>query len=156
MVLRPVSWADLPDLVALKADPLVFAIMLGGVRTPQRVQEELAEDVAFWGSHGTGMWSAREAGQFVGIVGVMQRPDGRGLALRFALYPAVRGRGLAREAAAAALRFAHEAARIPRIVAVAREDNFASRMVLGSIGMRETEEFQRDGHRMLVYESVRR
>jgi RimJ/RimL family protein N-acetyltransferase len=58
---------------------------------------------------------------------------------------------LAREAASAALRFAHDEARLKRVVAVAREDNFGSRMVLGSIGMSISDSFVRDGHRMLVY-----
>ena len=31
LVLTPVSGADLPDLIAIKADPRVFAVMLGGV-----------------------------------------------------------------------------------------------------------------------------
>ena len=77
------------------------------------------------------------------------------MALRFALWPEAQGRGLAREAAGAALRFGHEQARLPRIVAVARESNFASRTVLGAIGMTECEGFMQQGHRMLVCESIR-
>jgi RimJ/RimL family protein N-acetyltransferase len=153
--LRPVSYADLADICAIKADPRVFAVMLGGVRTPAQATAELAEDIAFWGAHGVGMWTVRENGRFEGLVGMMPRPDGRGLALRFALWPDGRGRGLAREAASAALRFAHECAGVPRVVAVAREDNVASRNLLGAIGMRVCEEFERDGQTMLVYESVR-
>jgi hypothetical protein len=42
------------------------------------------------------------------------------------------------------------------VVGVAAEQNFASRMVLGSIGMVETERFIRDGVLLLVYHSVRR
>lgn len=160
-VMRPVGPADLPDLQALKADPRVFAMMLGGVRSPVRAAEELAEDLAFWGAHGVGMWSVRDAavegpqGAFLGIAGMMPRSDGLGLALRFALWPEARGRGLAREAAGAALRFAHEEAAIARVVAVAREDNFASRTVLGAIGMVACGAFKRDGHRLLVYASER-
>jgi RimJ/RimL family protein N-acetyltransferase len=150
--LRPVAWGDLADLTALKADPRVFAMMLGGVRTAQRTQAELAEDIAFWARSGVGMWTVREAGRFIGVAGIMERPDGRGLALRFGLRPEARGRGLAREAAAAALRFAHGQG-VPRVIAVAREDNFASRMVLGGIGMRAGGTFPRDGHVMVVYES---
>ena len=48
---------------------------------------------------------------FVGITGLERRPDGRGVALRFALWPEAQGRGLAREAAGAALRFGHDAGR---------------------------------------------
>jgi hypothetical protein len=41
-----------------------------------------------------------------------------------------------------------------RIVAVAREDNFASRMVLGGIGMTACAGFMQLGYRMVEYESV--
>ena len=64
------------------------------------------------------------------------------------------GRGLAREAAFAALRFGHERARLKRIIAVARETNFGSRTVLGSIGMRPAETFPQRGHTMILYESL--
>ena len=47
-----------------------------------------------------------------------------------------------------------EAQRQPRIVAVARETNFGSRMVLGGIGMTETLCFEQGGHWMVLYESV--
>ena len=157
LVLTPVSWTDLPDLQALKSDPQAFAIMLGGVRSPVRVAEELADDAAFWAAHGCGMWAVRDAGSgaFQGLTGFMQRPDGRGVALRFALWPAARGRGLAREAAGAALQFGHERAGLTRIVAVARDDNIASRTVLGGIGMTERESFMQHGHGMVLYESIR-
>jgi RimJ/RimL family protein N-acetyltransferase len=157
LLLCPVSGADLADLIALKADPRVFAVMQGGVRLAPRTMAELADDIAFWARRGVGMWSARLRAdrRFVGIAGVMERADGLGLALRFALWPEARGQGLAREAAGAVLRFAHEEAGIARLIAVARADNFASRMVLGGIGMREVSHFVRDGTLLLVYQSDR-
>jgi RimJ/RimL family protein N-acetyltransferase len=155
--LTPVAWTDLPDLQALKSDPRVFAVMLGGVRTPVRTSEELAEDIAFWAANGCGMWAVQDpaTGAFLGITGFMQRPDGRGIALRFAFWSHARGRGLAREAASAALQFGHERAGLARIVAVARESNIASRTVLGGIGMIEYGTFVQDGHQMVLYESTR-
>ncbi len=158
MVLTPVGWADLADLQAIKADPRVFAMMLGGVRSPARTAEELAEDMTFWAGHGFGMWTVRDAatGTFIGVTGLMERPDGRGVALRFALRPEVQGNGLAREAAAAVLRFGHDTAGLERIVAVARESNFASRTVLGGIGMVPCGGFIQGGHNMAIYESRRR
>ncbi len=155
--LQPVWGGDLPDLCALKSDPRVFAVMLGGVRSAVQTAAELAQDIAFWGRHGVGMWTVRErsSGEFLGIVGILLRPDGRGMALRFALEPDAQGRGFASEAAAAALRFGHDRAGLNRIVAVAREDNFASRSVLGAIGMRPAGEFDRSGVPMLIYESIR-
>ena len=155
LVLTPVGGADLADLRAIKADPRVFAIMLGGVRSYRQTAEELADEVVAWGADGFGTWAIREAGRFLGITGLERRPDGRGVALRFALWPEAQGRGLAREAAAAALRFGHGQAGLRRLVAVARASNFASRTVLGGIGMTECDSFTQQGWRMVVYESVR-
>lgn len=154
--MEPVSYRHLDHLIALKSDPRVFAIMLGGVRVPARVVEELAEEMTMWSRRGIGIWVVFAEEAFVGITGFMERADGRGIALRFAFTPESRGRGLAREAAGAALRFAHEVAGLRRVVAVAREDNIDSRTVLGAIGMRACETFPRDGYTMMVFESVDR
>jgi RimJ/RimL family protein N-acetyltransferase len=160
LTLIPVSRVVLADLQALKADPRVFAVMLGGVRSPAQAEAELAADISFWGAHGCGIWAVHRTseaavrGTFLGITGFMSRPDGRGIALRFALWPEAQGQGLAREATGAALRFGHERAGLQRIVAIARASNIASRTVLGAIGMTEAGSFMRDGHRMLLYESI--
>lgn len=154
--LLPPGPEHLPELQRLKADERVFGFMLHGTRSPERTREELEDDMEFWLVRGYGTWSVfeRAGGEFLGICGLMERPDGRGVALRFALWPECRGKGYAREAAAAALEFGHRAG-LPRIIAVARESNAASRGVLSDIGMRECAEFRHQGHRMLVFESVR-
>lgn len=154
LVLSPVNAGDLADLRAFKADPSVFAIMLGGVRSYAQTVDDLAHDVMNWGRYGFGMWAIREAGHFAGIIGLEHRPDGRGVALRFAVPQEAQGRGLAREAAYAALRFGHDRAGLSRIIAVVRESNFGSRIVIGGIGMRETETFEQRGHTMILYESL--
>ncbi len=156
LALSPVGWVDLADLIRLKGDPRAYAVMLGGVRTPGMVADELAAEISAWSERGYGMWSVRtcDDGRFVGLVGLQERADGRGVALRFALMPNEQGHGYASEAAGAALRFGHDRAGLTRIVAAAREDNFGSRTVLGAIGMTECERFQRDGVMLLVFESV--
>ena len=90
----------------------------------------------------------------LGLVALRERPDGRGIGLRFAFWPHVHGRGIAAEAAAAALRYGHTKATLRRIVAVARATNFPSRELLGSIGMRLADTFEREGWEMLLFESV--
>src|SRR5262249_18543429 len=142
---------------AIKSDPRVFAVMLGGVRNAAQTAEDLAGDVRYWAAHGHGMWAVREiaTNRFVGITSLEDRPDGRGIALRFAFWPDVQGLGYAREAAGAALRFGHDQAGLRRVVAVARETNFASRTVLGAIGMIPREQFIRHGHTMILFESTR-
>ncbi len=154
--MTPVGYRDLPDLTELKGDPRAYALMLGGVRNRVQVADELAQEIRDWGAHGYGMWAVRALrGRFLGVTGLMARQDGRGVALRFAFWPEARGVGLAREAAGAALNYAHGTAGLKRVVAVAREDNFASRTVLGSIGMAEADRFTRDGILLLVYQSIR-
>ncbi|OYW08405.1 MAG: hypothetical protein B7Z53_04800 [Rhodospirillales bacterium 12-71-4] len=109
----------------------------------------------FWLVRGYGSWAVyeRETGQFLGITGLMERPDGRGIALRYALWPSCRGKGFAREAARAALAFGFRRG-LARIIAVAWEANQASRDVACDIGMRECDEFQHRGRRMLVFEAL--
>jgi RimJ/RimL family protein N-acetyltransferase len=155
--MTPVGYWDLPDLIRLKGDPRAFAFMLGGVRGPLQVAEELAHDIQDWGRFGYGMWSVRgHRGKFLGMTALMHRPDGRGVALRFAFMPEARGAGLASEATSAALNYAHEVAGLEHVVAVAREENFASRAVLGAIGMSQVGDFYRDGNLLFIYQSVRR
>jgi RimJ/RimL family protein N-acetyltransferase len=156
LMLLPVGLENLPELVKLKADPRAFSAMLHGVRTPERTREELEDDMVFWQVRGYGTWAVHALADesFLGITGLMERSDGRGVALRFALWPEVRGQGYAREAAAAALAFGH-CAGLARVIAVARETNIPSRAVLTDIGMRECGEYPYQGHRMLVFESLR-
>jgi RimJ/RimL family protein N-acetyltransferase len=130
--------------------------MLHGTRSAERTREELEDDVEFWAVRGYGTWSVfvRGSGECLGICGLMERPDGRGVALRYALWPECRGKGYAREAARAALDFGH-AAGLSRIIAVAREANEASRQVMEDIGMRPAGGFTHKGHAMVVYESLK-
>jgi RimJ/RimL family protein N-acetyltransferase len=155
LILRPVAAGDLPELRALKADPRAFAMLLGGVRTPEQTARELADDIAFWAAHGYGIFAARVArtDSFVGIAGLMERRDGRGTALRFALRPEAQGQGYGSEAAGGVLRFAHDRAGLERVVAVAQESNIASRQVLGGIGMQLRERFIQDGVAKVLYAS---
>ncbi len=157
LIMTPVTHSDLRDLTALKANPRAFAQMLGGVRSPLQTAEELAGDIQYWGRHGYGIWSirARAGNTFLGMAGLAHRPDGLGIALRFAYLPEARGIGFAAEAAAAALAYGHNAAGLPRIMAVAREQNYASRTILGAIGMAEDGAFFRDGIQLLIYKSER-
>jgi len=153
--LRPVAPENLPELIRLKSDEAAFGLMLHGTRTPERAREELEDDMEFWLVRGYGTWAVyvRDTGDFLGITGLMERPDGRGTALRFALWPECRGKGYAREAARAALAFGFRRG-LTRIVAVAWEGNEASRAVLGDLGMREADRFAYRGRTMVLFEAL--
>jgi RimJ/RimL family protein N-acetyltransferase len=142
-------------LIALKADPRVFGAMLSGVRSAAQSREELEDDIDYWKACGHGTWAvaSREHAEFLGITGLAARPDGRGVALRFAFHVEAQGHGYAREAAAAALEFGFRVAGLPRIIAVVQNTNTASKAVLASIGMRQHGRFLRCGRCKLVYEA---
>lgn len=153
--LLPPAHEHLDDIIRLKADEAAFGLMLHGTRTPERARDELEDDIEFWLVRGYGTWSVfeHETGAFLGLCGLMERPDGRGVALRFALWPECRGKGYAREAARAALEFGFRAG-LPRIIAVAWEGNAASRGVLTDLGMAECDRFAYRGREMLVFEAL--
>lgn len=157
LILSPIGWQDIKDVAALKTNSQAFGHMLGGVRTPLQAAIEMGEDTVYWGCHRIGMYVVREnikfdQSRFLGITGIHERPDGRGYALRFSLWPWAQGKGYAREAAYAVLIEAHLRGH-DRIVAVAKEDNIPSRRVLGGIGMVIEETFMRHGNKMLMYVS---
>ena len=155
LTMIPPGKENLPDLIRLKSDPRVFELMLHGVRSAERTRDELDDDIEFWQVRGYGVWCVflTETGEFLGITGLMERPDGRGVAMRFALWPECRGKGYAREAARAGLDFGHRAG-LKRIIAVAWAENVASRLVLQDIGMVECDSFIYRDRRMIVYESL--
>jgi len=156
LLLSPYGWQDLAELVTFKADPLCWALMLGGVRGRVQTERDLTQELRFWASHDVGMWTARGSdGRLLGVTGLHERPDARGIALRFAFHPDVRGLGLAQEAAGAVLSDAHGRGRLTKVVAVTRNSNTVSRAVLGAIGMVQAGRFTRHHEPMLVFQSLR-
>ncbi|QCE32411.1 GNAT family N-acetyltransferase [Acetobacteraceae bacterium] len=159
LLLTPVSRDDFEDLAKFKADPQSFSHMLGGIRTPQQTQKELEKDLSFWQENALGMFTLRLRGMdvakkaaFVGISGVHQRPDWSGFALRFAISPSFRGKGMGREAVLSTLDFIFKAG-LPSIIALVREDNLPSRRILSSVGMSPCGIFIRKQVPMWIYEA---
>ena len=79
--------------------------MRDGPETPARTRATLKAYLLTWRARGFGVWAIcdRDSGDFLGECGFWQRGDSLGAALRFAVVPAAQGRGLAREAALAAV-----------------------------------------------------
>jgi len=74
----------------------------------------------------------------------------------FALCPTRAGRGLTREAAGAALAFAHDAG-VERVIAHVPDGDIMGRQIIGGSGMALCQHYAApDGRQMLLYHSVRR
>ncbi len=91
-----------------------------------------------WLLQGAGWWTveAREPGRAVGTVGAFFRQDLSGIEIGWITYPRYWGRGYAREAAAAAIRYALEVRGEPHVRALIDPENVRSIRVAHGLGMR--------------------
>ncbi len=110
LVLTPPVLADLPGFAALVGDAETMAF-IGGPLAPEAAWQRLQARAGSWLMLGFGMWMVREAGSdaLIGEVGFLdgKRAGVQGIGpdpeMGWALAPAAQGRGLGREAVAAAL-----------------------------------------------------
>jgi RimJ/RimL family protein N-acetyltransferase len=132
--LRPLSWADVDDLVMLHADPAVMAFVNGG-RPASRAAVE--QSLGTLHSH---RWVARgEDGGFVGWVDLRPTAAEGGdaeLELSYRLRRASWGKGLASEAATAVVAHAFEHLGADLVRAQTAAANRGSQRVLERCGLR--------------------
>lgn len=137
--LRLFTPEDLDGLAGLFADPEVMTYLgaeAGRTMSREESTRALENTIRGWRERGYGRWAVvdKESGRFIGLCGL--KSLGGEAELIYALGKAYWGRGLATEAAGAALRYAFEEAGLERVVAVTRHGNVASRRVLTRVGMR--------------------
>jgi len=150
--------ADLEDCAAMWADPHVA----GPIGVPPRTREDvwirLLRAVGQWSLFGYGAWVVRETatGRFVGDVGLLEaeRAIAPPLSLPevgWALAPAFHGRGMAREAVAAALGWA-DAHPVAATTCIIDPGNAPSIRLAERIGYRRVREAAYHGRPTLVWE----
>ncbi len=135
LVLRPLTWDDLPELEALDADPEVTRF-LGPAGTPAQARERMLTRFDPGNdAMGLGYWAGLERGRFVGWW--LLAPVGPGLAeIGWRLHVRAWGRGLATEGALALLRHGFGPVRLERVVAESSLENLPSQGVMRRLGMR--------------------
>ena len=153
LILRPVQPEDAPAFEAFYADPHVMAIRKYGVLEAPVARRHVRIMIEHWSTHGFGMWVVEEAasGEFSGECGLRWLEDGSDVELSYGLYTEFRGRGLATEAARAALDFGVETLALQRIVALSRGDNVDSHRVLEKLGMTLEWRRDKDAHGLVQY-----
>lgn len=150
-MLRPVRPEDASVFEVFYADPEVMAIRKYGVLDAEAARGQLRRMIVHWTTYGFGMWVLEELAsrEFVGECGLRWLEDNSDVELSYGLYARFRGRGLATEAARAALDFGVDVLGLERIVALSRGDNVVSHRVLEKLGM-SLEWRKRKGARGLV------
>jgi RimJ/RimL family protein N-acetyltransferase len=109
LLLRPPEEEDLDGWAALWADETATR-HLGGIRSRGHAWRTMAMEAGSWRMKGYGMYSVLDrAGAWLGRVGPHWPEGYPGLEVGWAILPAYWGRGIAAEAAAAAIRAVFQA-----------------------------------------------
>lgn len=140
LVLRRLTLNDAPFVVELLNDAS-FLRFIGdrGVRDLQTARQYLLTGpIASYERYGYGLCLAflRETGDPIGICGLLKRDTLPDADVGFALLPAYRGIGYAREAALATLDHGRDSLGLKRILAITSPDNVASIGLLEKIGLK--------------------
>jgi len=134
------SLEDLPLAMELWGDPAVTA-WLGGPFTPSQVEDRLTKEIGTMSAHGVQYWPVflLEQGRHAGCAGLRPyRLEDKIYELGFHFRPVFWGRGLAEEAARAAIAFGFETLGAAALFAGHHPENAASKHILLKLGFRYT------------------
>ncbi len=110
-----------------------------GVRTLEDARRYLEKGpIAMYARRGFGLYRVelRATGEPIGICGLIKREALEDVDLGYALLQEFRGKGYARESAAAVLELGWTTFHLGRIVAISSKDNRSSAKLLGKLGFR--------------------
>ena len=140
LILRRLSPDDAPFILELVNDP-DWLRFIGdrNVRNLDDAREYIRKGpVDSYARLGFGLYAMvrRDGGPPIGMCGLLRRDFLEDADIGFALLPAHRGRGYAREAARATLVYARDELGLGRIVAITSRDNERSGRLLEEVGLR--------------------
>ncbi len=154
LVLNAWQAADWTQLRPIATDPEVMRYITGGVPwTDEQIQSFVARQVELYSERGFCRWKLliKPALEMIGFCGVGHWRNFADPEIGWWLARPYWGRGLATEAARAALADALERTRLKRIVSIARPENTASTRIMEKLGLRFECEFESDGVRLVRY-----
>jgi len=160
LICRPPQPSDLERYEAVLLD-FEVEVRLRAAHAPPMdealVAERLAADEAHWQEHGFGPWALveRESGILVGRGGLQWRAleEGKFVELPWAIDPPHWNRGLATEAAEAALAWGRELG-FKEAVSLITPENAPSRRVAEKVGMRQQGQAVHAGMLHVVYRAL--
>jgi RimJ/RimL family protein N-acetyltransferase len=150
------SWqsSDWQAFRPIAVDVEVMRYINGGIPwTDQLIRNFVDRQVKDYSERGFCRWKVLEGstGDLIGFCGPGIWRDAADPELGWWLARCHWGRGLATEAARAALDDAFERVRLPRIISIAMPDNTAAIAVMKKLGMKFDAEFESDGLQLVRY-----
>lgn len=140
LILREYTEADAADFFALNSNPQVMRYVPDDpISSIEQAREILvSHPILDYRERGFGRWACvlKENGEHIGFCGLKYLKEVEVIDLGFRFVPSQWGKGLATEAAQAAVRFGFEELRLDQIVGFAELENRGSIRVLEKVGMR--------------------
>lgn len=137
--MRPLQLSDLGALAAIWADPEVtrFLPSRGVPIAREKAEKSLQAFMQHWQQRGYGVWAIVENGssQMVGYCGLRYLDELNEVEILYGLAKAYWGRGIATQAALAAVTYGFNVAQIDKLIALALPENIASRRVIEKAGL---------------------
>lgn len=136
--LRQLTMDDLHDLHYIYHHPALSQFM-PNERPMSLVETRDAIDsiIENWQQYGFGVWAVvyKKFNKLIGHCGLKFLENTPEIQVGYLLLPSYWGMGLGTEAASAALKYGFDVIRLPKIVAIAKPNNIASRRVMEKVGM---------------------
>jgi [ribosomal protein S5]-alanine N-acetyltransferase len=150
------SWqsSDWSAFRPIATDVEVMRYITGGIPwTDEQIQNFVNRQMALYADRGFCRWKLLEAstGELIGFCGAGIWRDAWDPEIGWWLARSHWGRGLATEAARAALADAFERVRLGRIISIARPENVASIAIMKKLGLKLDAEFESDGVKLVRY-----
>ncbi len=154
LLLRPWTLGDTDALHSILQEPDILRYFPNPAPPARwKVEAYINRHLAHWAGRGFGHWAVvlPEDGRILGWNGLEYLPELEEVEVAYLLSRQAWGRGYATEAAAAALRFGFEQARLTAIIGLVHPGNAASIGVLEKCGLRRADRIQLWGMEMLRY-----
>jgi ribosomal-protein-alanine N-acetyltransferase len=154
LILDSWSTSDWQAFKPIATDPEVMRYITGGISwTDEQIQNFVYRQIILLSERGFCRWKLVEpsTGELIGFCGPGIWRDAPDPEIGWWLARSHWGRGLATEAARAALQDALERVGLERIISIARPDNTASIGVMKKIGLRFDQQFEADGIKLVRY-----
>ncbi len=139
LILREFQREDFRELAPILADPQVMQFSPSGVASIVQTQEKIEDFINCYKESGFGKWAVilKQTDELIGYCGIAvdQIDNNAEKELGYRLASRFWGRGLATEAASAAIQCGFDKFNLPYILGIVERENLASVRVLEKIGM---------------------
>lgn len=154
LVLRPFTLSDFDALFKIVQEPDIFRYFPTQSAWPMdKVERYINYQIAHWQKYKYGHWAVviRETGQIIGWNGLEYLPDTDETEVGYLLNGMFWGKGMATEAAKAAVKFGINKVGLKEIIGLTHPENIASQRVLEKSGLSFTRSAPYFGVEMFRY-----